>query len=550
VFSQVIFEDDFDGSGPGLAGWSLYNEDGNTPNTNVDQFTDAWIQADDFDNAGDIVAQSTSWYTPAGQSDDWMVTPVMNFTGLTGDPILTWEAESQDATYLESYEVRVSTTGNTVADFVDAPVFTTTTTSGGVFTAQSVNLNSYAGNATVYIAWRNISTDKFILLINNVKVEMPAAFDVSITSAGETQDQYTQIPLEQIAPIGTNATIINIQGAVTNAVATVTVNDGVTDVYTASSAPFAIAAGASQPVTFTGFTPTAVGTYTTTYTVSIAETDGVPSNNTVSTNVTEVTANTYARDDNTITNALGIGSDNGGYLGQEFDITEIENILSVTFAINNTSGEITGLPVRATVWDMVAGVPNTIIAQTDFVTVTATPNDLYTANITGGPFTLAPGTYLVAVEEPDTAGGMPLGESVQIATTTTIFTPGTTWVDWPTNPIGTWANNEDLGISVSYLIRPNFQDDTLTVETFNSETILIGLFPNPAKDVVTISNPNGVSLQKVTIIDVTGRVVKTVDLGSVTANEKTINVSSLNSATYFVTIQSSNGAVTKKLIIN
>ena len=474
------------------------------------------------------------------------------FYRFNGNPILTWEENAPDAAYPDGYEVRVSTTGNTPADFTDAPVYAIANASGGngAWASQSINLNAYVDNATVYVAWRNNSSDQFILQINNVKVEVPTTFDVEITSVGETQDQYTQIPLEQIAAIGTNASIDNLGSAVTNAVATVTVDDGTTDVYTASSAPFAIAAGASQSVTFTGFTPTVVGSYTTTYAVSIAETDGVPSNNTVSTNVTEVTANTYARDDNTVTGVLGIGANNGGYLGQEFDITEIEDILSVTFVIINTVGEITGLQVRATVWDMVAGVPNTIIAQTDFVTVTATANDLYTANITGGPFTLAPGTYVVAVEEPDTAGGMPLGETVQIATATTIFTPGTTWVDWPTNPTGTWANNEDFAFNVSYIIRPNFQDNTLTVETFTSETITIGLFPNPAKDFVTISNPNGVSLQKATITDVTGRVVKSVDLGGVTANEKTINVSSLNSATYFVTILSSNGATTKKLIIN
>ncbi|MFT5673459.1 MAG: hypothetical protein ACI9JT_002110, partial [Polaribacter sp.] len=30
TFSQVIFEDDFDGSGPGLAAWTLHDIDGNT----------------------------------------------------------------------------------------------------------------------------------------------------------------------------------------------------------------------------------------------------------------------------------------------------------------------------------------------------------------------------------------------------------------------------------------------------------------------------------------------------------------------------------------
>ena len=545
TFSQVIFQDDFDGSGPGIAGWSVYDQDGLIVNANVSQFTSAWIEAQDEGVVApaDLVAQSTSWYTPAGTSDDWLVTPAMNFTGLTGDPILTWEENAPADLYPDGYEVRVSTTGNTPADFTDAPVYAIANASGGIgaWASQSINLNAYVDNATVYVAWRNNSSDQYILQINNVKVEVPPTFDVEITSVGETQDQYTQIPLEQIAAIGTNASIDNLGSAVTNAVATVTVDDGSGTVYTESSVPFGIAAGASQTVTFTGYVPTAIGTYTTTYTVAIAETDGNPSNDTTTSNDTEVTLNTYARDDNTVTGALGIGEGTNGQLGQQFDIIETEDIMSVTFQLVDGNAELVGTTAFVTVWDMVAGAPNAIIAQTDPVTLLAGPNQ-YTANITGGPYTLAPGQYVITVEE----GAF----NITLATTLNIFTPGTTWVNWPTNPNGTWSNNEDFGIEVSYILRPNFQDDTLTVETFTSETITIGLFPNPAKDFVTISNPNGVSLQKATITDVTGRVVKSVDLGGVTANEKTINVSSLNSATYFVTILSSNGATTKKLIIN
>ena len=86
TFSQVIFEDDFDGSGLGIAGWSVYDQDGLTVNIVVSQFTSAWIEAQDAGVVApaDLVAQSTSWYTPAGTSDDWLVTPAMNFTGLTG----------------------------------------------------------------------------------------------------------------------------------------------------------------------------------------------------------------------------------------------------------------------------------------------------------------------------------------------------------------------------------------------------------------------------------------------------------------------------------
>jgi len=538
TFSQVLFEDDFDGSGPGLVGWTLNNVDGLTPDANVAQFTDAWIQADDPDNVGDMVAQSTSWYAPAGTADDWMITPAIT---LTGNSVLTWDEEAQDDIFPDGYEVLLSTGTTALVDFTNV-LYTTAAASGAVWTTQTADLTAYTGQ-TVYIAWRNNSTDQFILLINNVKVEIPPTFDTAITVPAAAQDQYTQIPLEQIAVLGTDATIDNIGSAVTNAIATVTVTDGIGTVYTESSSAFSIGAGANQAVTFTGYLPTAADTYTTTYTVTTTETDGNLLNNTVVNN-TEVTANTYARDDNTPTGALGIGA-GPGQLGQMFDVLVVEDILSVTFTLAG-SIDLPGTTTFVTVWDMVGGIPNAVVAQTDPVTISATndgvnPPETYTANITGGPFTLSPGQYLIALEE----GAF----SLTISTTTNIFTPGTTWINFPTIPTGTWANNEDFAFNVSYMIRANFQDNTLGVENFDLEDITISLYPNPASNQVTIVNPNQVALEKATITDVTGRVIKTYDLNGTSDAQRTIDVSSLSSANYFMTITSSHGAVVKQFVI-
>jgi hypothetical protein len=550
MYPQVLFEDDFDGSGPGLAAWTLHDIDGNTPDVEVQEFTAAWIEKQELLNETTVnrVAMSTSWYNPTGTSDDWMVTPPINLTGLEGIPILTWEENSVDSEYRDSYEVKVSTTGNTPEDFTDAPIYSIANAATGAWAAQSVNLNTYVGNETVYIAWRNISNDKYVLQINNVKVAVPEP-DAGITTAGETQDQYTQIPLKQIAPLGTNATITNTGNEVVNAIATVTVTEGTEIFYTASSASFEIAVGANKAVTFTGYTPIEEGTYTSTYSVAIRKTDAQPSNNTFTKN-TEVTTNTYARDDGIINGSLGIARDNGGYLGQQYDILESQDISSVTFVIANKEEIITGLEVRATVWDMVDGVPDAIVAATEFVTVTNTLNDTYTANIIGEAFALAPGQYLVAIEQPTAENGLPVDATVQLAITETIFTPGTTWINWPENPNGSWSNSEDFGFNFPFLIRPNFQNQSLAVEDFNLENNTIVLYPNPSSDIVTISNPNQLQLKEAIIIDVTGRVVKTYDLGNVIDNKKTIDVSSLSTASYFITIKSSTGQVTKKLIIN
>ncbi|MCP4322360.1 MAG: hypothetical protein GY787_11030, partial [Alteromonadales bacterium] len=169
TFSQVYFEDDFDGSGPGLAGWTLVNNDGLTPHANVGIFTDAWIEADVFTNAGDVVAKSTSWYDPAGTADDWMITPAII---LTDDATLSWDAEGENEDYLDGYEVRLSTQTTNLVDFTT--ILYSTTAANDVWTNRSIDLNTYTGS-TVYIAWRNNSTDKYVLRINNVKVEATIA---------------------------------------------------------------------------------------------------------------------------------------------------------------------------------------------------------------------------------------------------------------------------------------------------------------------------------------------------------------------------------------
>lgn len=545
TFSQVLFQEDFDGSGPGLAGWNVVDVDGNTPNASVAEFTDAWIEREDYTDATNTVAASTSWYSPAGTSNDWMISPAI---AITGNAILTWDEFAPDASYPDGYQVLISSTGNMVSDFTDSPVLTVGAANSTAFLTRTVDLSSFNGQ-TIHIAWRNNSTDQFVLTIDNVLVEVPLQFDATITAIAGPADQYTQTPVDQATAISTNAVIDNLgTSSVTNAVATISVTNGTgASVYTESSSPFTIPSGGSQAVTFTGYVPTMVDTYTTTYSVAIAESDANTSNDTATT-TSEITTGTYARDDNTPAGSLGIGANNGGFLGQQFDIIVSQDLNSVTFAIGNVNAVLTGLQVRATVWDMAAGVPNTQIATTDFVTVTPTENDVYTANITGGPLTLAAGQYLVAIEEPDAAGGMPTDENVQIVTTTDVFTAGTTWVNWPTNPNGTWSNNEDFNFNASYLLRPNF-DQILSTDEFSLATNALSLYPNPSKNTVTIGNPNQIQLLSASIIDISGRTLKVYDLSGTVDSERMLDISYLSPANYFVTIQSSNGSVTKQLIV-
>lgn len=74
------------------------------------------------------------------------------------------------------------------------------------------------------------------------------------------------------------------------------------------------------------------------------------------------------------------------------------------------------------------------------------------------------------------------------------------------------------------------------------------VFPNPATNVVTITNSAGSSLNSVTITDINGRTVKSVELNG--AADAQINIADLSIGMYIMTISSDKGAAVKKIVKN
>ena len=71
-------------------------------------------------------------------------------------------------------------------------------------------------------------------------------------------------------------------------------------------------------------------------------------------------------------------------------------------------------------------------------------------------------------------------------------------------------------------------------------------YPNPASNVVNISNSNNILLSKVDITDINGRTIKSLEVSNLT--EIQMNVSDLNSGVYFMNIDTDSGKVVKKFI--
>ncbi|NNM22883.1 MAG: T9SS type A sorting domain-containing protein [Flavobacteriaceae bacterium] len=81
--------------------------------------------------------------------------------------------------------------------------------------------------------------------------------------------------------------------------------------------------------------------------------------------------------------------------------------------------------------------------------------------------------------------------------------------------------------------------------TIDISTII--MYPNPARDVVNISNPQSIALEQAAIYDATGRLVQTYDLTDM-GTEKALDISILSTATYLVVIQGADAYITKQLI--
>lgn len=104
--------------------------------------------------------------------------------------------------------------------------------------------------------------------------------------------------------------------------------------------------------------------------------------------------------------------------------------------------------------------------------------------------------------------------------------------------------------SIDFACYVDFSDMTYTTEDCglavtknNIETNLV-LFPNPSNDIVYIQ-VNGLTIEKLTIADMTGRIV------GVFTDESTvkINVSNFNSGSYLINVVTSQGVAQRKLIV-
>jgi hypothetical protein len=130
------------------------------------------------------VATSESWSQTAGPitPNNYLISPAIDLTTMTGAIALDWDVYSQDQTWPEEYYSVIVAYGNDIAAMnAGDVVFSETMDAYGGYETRTVDLTAY-GDSTVYIAFRHYNCNNmFRLNIDNIDVYQNSVIDAAIT---------------------------------------------------------------------------------------------------------------------------------------------------------------------------------------------------------------------------------------------------------------------------------------------------------------------------------------------------------------------------------
>lgn len=426
----------------------------------------------------------------------------------------------------------------------------------------SINISAVAGNSSTVQVKFKFDSDLGVYFwqiddvqiiegpVNDVKLERIYT-DFSYTDGG----YYTQTPVSQVAPITFRGAVLNNGFA---AQTSVNMNVSITGAGTYSQASNIIT---SMPlygrdtllITTPAFTPATVGTYTAVYTVSQTETDELMSDNSM-TRTFKVSDTVYSRDNGLIgtgiTSSLSpsdyIGGDvNGSVIATLYEFPAATTITSASAYIASTTQ--IGASCEFVLYNIDGSGNFNEVAATDFYDVTTNAKKgkwVTLPFITGTYPVTAADSYLIGVRisgapafDLDILNDITL-EGVQPEQTTFIDAGGT----------GTWGY-----ILKAPFIHLNVATIDASVNENNAQnSILKQNIPNPAFGTTSINfelvKANTVSLS---VYDVTGKLMKTINEGNLSLGMHTINVetATLDAGVYFYTLTVGDEQMTKKMTV-
>ena len=334
---------------------------------------------------------SASIVYSATAHSDYLITPKLTVTA--GDVTLTAWLKSGSSSYLEPYDVMVSTTGIEAADFT---LLFAAPDPGTVWIQKSYDLSAYIGQ-NIYVAFRSTTTDQLRLSIDDVAG--PAIFSVPDDAGVVSIDMPSMMLPGVVIP---KATVKNYGSTAQDFSVQLKINDGTTDVYTESLAVTALVPFATIQLTYPS-TTAPLGVYTITATVinpdDMDATNDIKTKTCIVANLADAYAgNTTAATYNTINLTTGAFTPVGAIgsvpfpMAEEYNGTNVYRIYSdLTFGTVGVDGTYSNLGTMTGV----AGTPTSLAynwsTNTMYVVVlTATTSlpQLCTLNMTTYALTL------------------------------------------------------------------------------------------------------------------------------------------------------------------
>ncbi len=468
-------------------------------------------------------------------------------------PYVNIEFESYHRKFRDSIFVEVSTDGiNWDRYEVHAGQATNTTTANPEFV--SVNVSATAGNQpAVYFRFKYEGEWDYAWMIDDVSFaetpnnyvtiddEVFGGWWIGYNGSGGIGCDYTFNPLSQLAanPYKIEAVIRNAGVAPQNMTLHAEAFDQITNsVYSSTSNSQYLTA--SQQDTFAvnnTFSPTALGLYELRMWGV-----GDSANTDTSTKQTIVTQYSYGKDLNTYQGSYILGNaTRENHVTSFFDIYANENLYSVDLYVAPWS--IPGSQIYGVIYEGDPGGGNPIyLDQTDDHTITNADLDTWITLSFANPISLFAGVgYELAAagyQHPSDSAGVGYS-GLALGTENSLFDANGGSPNSAGTP--TWYY-----ITQSPMIRMNF--DPASSGSTSSKNLTksdINLYPNPANNVISISNLDNFDFLQ--IKDLLGKVVHKKNISKV--NNTTIDVQGLSTGTYLLNLEGLESSISRKIVI-
>lgn len=416
----------------------------------------------------------------------------------------------------------------------------------------ALNTNAAGGvglktiNAINFYAHDNATGANSLAYYDDIPVYSPPAYNVAITDIAQPAS-YTHLTTKHLMPLNLSADVANIGGlGVTNVAVTFEVQDGGgTTVFTETVSQATLATGATATFTPTGtYVPSATGSYTINYDLTITETDDDLSDNIGSFAYTlTVTDSTLAKDDGIAIASIGVSGAGPGQMGHIYELMTADSISSVGVSFVQTNPVAIGESILVHIYNTTNGIPTGApIATSAALLVDTSSNLVEKIYAFASPVALSAGAYFIAVEE-----GL---STAAIAYTVDIFTPYTGY--FSTDGGGSWTAFDDVGFPITLFVRPNVTG-IINVSTQNVQAFegVFEIMPNPTAGQAWINvEMEDAQDIHVAIYDMTGKLVQGFTDAHVANQRYGIDLSNATNGVYLVRMTTNGQTITKKLVLN